>query len=69
MRLKPEKRSKMRKRACFLNSIGKQQSMLIAWAATAARRAGQLQKAITYGEKALEMAEKIEKSRQPVSRY
>ena len=29
-RLKPEKRRKMRKRACFLNSIGKQQSMLIA---------------------------------------
>ena len=29
-----------------------------AWAANTARAAGQLQKAITYGEKALEMAEK-----------
>src|SRR5262249_40877337 len=29
-----------------------------AWAANAARHTGQLQKAITYGEKALEMAEK-----------
>src|SRR5262245_21212797 len=29
-----------------------------AWAANAARRTGQLQKAITYGQKALEMAEK-----------
>ena len=34
------------------------QSRLIAWLQTQPGRAGQLQKAITYGEKALEMAEK-----------
>ena len=48
----------MRKAACFLNSIGKQQSRLIAGLQTQPGSAGQLQKAITYGEKALEMAEK-----------
>src|SRR5215831_20647061 len=37
-----------------------------AWAAAAAGRTGQLQKAITYGEKALEMAEK---SKNPASLF
>ena len=48
----------MRKRACFLNSIGEQAADAYRRAGRAAREAGQLQKAITYGEKALEMAEK-----------
>src|SRR5262249_27759609 len=45
-------------RSLFPQQYWQAATQAYSWAANAAREAGQLQKAITYGEKALEMAEK-----------
>ena len=68
-RLKPEKRRKMRKAACFLNSIGERQPRLMRRAATRSSANWTIAESNHIWRKGSGDGGEVEKSRQPVSRY